>query len=122
MNPNPLRGFSQDLLNLRGPPQNPARAGFEGDLTLPRPNGFLSAPLPYHFILLKVLRSARTPRSGMPYYRGPGRHPGPRVPGSSTAAQYLCFSANVWAAGQHKSLVIPSIGVGGPDLPQSRRE
>ncbi len=32
-NPNPLRGFSQDLLNLRGPPQNPPWAGFEGYLS-----------------------------------------------------------------------------------------
>jgi hypothetical protein len=32
-NPNPLRGFSQDLLNLRGPPQNPPWAGLEGDLS-----------------------------------------------------------------------------------------
>jgi hypothetical protein len=30
-NPNPLRGFSPDLFNLRGPPQNPPLAGFEGD-------------------------------------------------------------------------------------------
>ncbi len=30
-NPNPLRGFCQDLLNVRGPPQNPPWAGFEGD-------------------------------------------------------------------------------------------
>ncbi len=32
-NPNPLKGFSQDLLNLRGPPQNPPKAGFEEDLS-----------------------------------------------------------------------------------------
>ncbi len=32
-NPNPLRGFSQDLLNLGGPPQNPPWAGFERDLS-----------------------------------------------------------------------------------------
>ena len=32
-NPNPLRGVSQDLLNSRGTPQNPPRAGFDGDLS-----------------------------------------------------------------------------------------
>ncbi len=32
-NPNPLKVFSQDLLNLRGRPQNPPRAVCEGDLS-----------------------------------------------------------------------------------------